>query len=112
RGSRFAYLMTARPVAALTALVCTAVLAVAAAQLRDLRLGFGQISDLPPSSIPRRAAGAASAGFAPGILAPTTVLVQRAGAAPVAAGPLARLETAIERQPGVAGVLGPREQPV
>ncbi len=112
RRYRVAYRMTGRPVAAVTAIACIALLAVGANQLRDLRLGFGQISDLPQTSAPKRAAQNASQGFAPGILAPTTVLVQGRG---VAAGffhtRLAHLESEIERRPGVAGVLGPREQP-
>ena len=112
RRYRIAYRMTSRPVAAVTAIACIALLAVGASQLRDLRLGFGQISDLPKSSAPQRAAQNASRGFAPGILDPTTVLVQGRG---VAAGffhtRLSRLESEIERRPGVAGVLGPREQP-
>jgi RND superfamily putative drug exporter len=88
------------------------VLAVGAAQLRHLRLGFGQISDLPQSSGPKRAAHAAAEGFAPGILAPATILVQSPGiSAGLIHGRLARLESEVGRQPGVAGVLGPREQP-
>lgn len=109
---RFAYLMASRPAAALTAVVCIAALAVGAAQLRHLRLGFGQISDLPQSSAPKRAARAAAEGFAPGILAPATILVQSPGvSAGLLHGRLAQLESEVGRQPGVAGVLGPREQP-
>jgi putative drug exporter of the RND superfamily len=112
RPYRFAYLMASRPAAALTAVVCIAALAVGAAQLRHLKLGFGQISDLPQSSAPKRAAHSAAEGFAPGILAPATILVQAPG---VSAGllhsRLAELESEVGRQPGVAGVLGPREQP-
>jgi putative drug exporter of the RND superfamily len=112
RPSRFAYLMTNRFAAALTAVACIAVLAMGADQLLQLRLGFGQISDLPRSSAPKRAARAASHGFAPGILAPVTVLVRSPGVATgLLHGRLARLESEIGHQPGVAGVLGPREQP-
>ena len=75
RPHRFAYLMASRPAAALTAVMCLAALAVGAAQLRHLKLGFGQISDLPQSSGPKRAAHDAAKGFAPGILAPATILV-------------------------------------
>ena len=109
---RFAYLMASRPAAAVTAVTCIVVLALGAAQLRHLKLGFGQISDLPQSSAPKRAAHAAAEGFAPGILAPATILVQSPD---VSAGllhsRLAQLESEVGRQPGVAGVLGPREQP-
>lgn len=112
RRYRLAYRITSRPVAAATAIACIALLAVAALQLRHLRLGFGQISDLPQSSAPQRAARNASRGFAPGILAPITVLIQGKGVSAGVLHPrLARLEAEIERQPRVAGVLGPREQP-
>jgi putative drug exporter of the RND superfamily len=112
RRYRLAYRMTSRPVAAVTAIACIAVLAVGANQLRALRLGFGQISDLPQSSAPQRAARNAALGFAPGILDPTTALIQRRGVGAARFhNRLARLESEIERQPGVAGVLGPREQP-
>jgi RND superfamily putative drug exporter len=104
--------MTSRPVAAVTAIACIAVLAVGANQLRALRLGFGQISDLPQSSAPQRAARNAARGFAPGILDPTTALIQRSGVGAARFHTrLAHLESEIQRQPGVAGVLGPREQP-
>jgi putative drug exporter of the RND superfamily len=112
RRYRLAYRVTSRPVAAVTAIACIALLAVGANQLRDLRLGFGQISDLPQSSAPQRAARNASRGFAPGILDPTTVLIQKPGVGAARFHQnLAHLESEIERRPGVAGVLGPREQP-
>jgi RND superfamily putative drug exporter len=112
RPPRCAYLMASRPAAALTAVVCVALLGVGAAQLRHLRLGFGQISDLPQSSAPNRAAHEAAAGFAPGVLAPATVLVQAPGVAGgLIHGRLAQLESEIGHERGVAAVLGPREQP-
>jgi RND superfamily putative drug exporter len=59
----------------------------------------------------QEAASAASAGFAPGVLAPTIVLVEGEG---VGGGTdsLASLERGLEDVPGVAGVVGPREQAV
>ena len=112
RRFRLAYRMTSRPLAALIAVACIAVLVVASLQVRDLKLGFGQISDLPGTAAPQRAAHAASAGFAAGILAPTTIVVQRTGVADgVSHQHLAQLESSIGHQPGVAAVIGPREQP-
>ena len=112
RTQRLAYRMTSRPIAALIALACIALLLIASLQARDLKLGFGQITDLPTNTAPQRAAHDATAGFAAGILAPTTIVVQRAGVANgLVHTRLAELESSIGRQPGVAAVVGPREQP-
>ena len=88
--------------------VCVALLLTAASGLRRTRLGLDFISSLPAGSEVRRAADAAAAGFWPGILSPTEVLVQRpgVGSAPGAA----QLEQSLRGRRGVAGVLGPLEQ--
>ena len=57
----------------------------------------------------RQAAEAATKGFAAGIVSPTEVDVVAPGIA-ARRDQLARLETLVARQHGVAGVLGPREQ--
>jgi RND superfamily putative drug exporter len=57
------------------------------------------------------AAEGAAAGFAPGIIAPTAVVVAEPGITRRTA-EIAALERLIEEQPAVAGVLGPRDQPV
>ncbi len=112
RRYRVAYRMTSRPIAAVIAAASIVILAVGAAQLPALRLGFGQISDLPQTAGPQRAARDAAHGFAPGILAPTTMLITSRGVATgILHTRLADLESELEAQPGVAGVLGPREQP-
>ena len=85
---------------------CVAVLAIAALPLTNLSLGVSFVGSLPPDSGVRQAADAAREGFAPGILSPTTVLLEgtdlnRSG------GALATFGRSLERQPGVAGVLGP-----
>ncbi len=85
---------------------CVAVLAIAALPLTNLSLGVSFVGSLPSDSGVRQAADAAREGFAPGILSPTTVLLEgddldRSGQA------LAAFGRALERQPGVAGVLGP-----
>jgi RND superfamily putative drug exporter len=108
--ARIAHLATHRGAALGTVVVCVAVLIVAASGLRWIGLGLDFISGLPASSEPKQAAAAASEGFARGILSPTEVLLQKAGVGTQTT-QLADLELAIGSQPGVAAVLGPREQP-
>jgi putative drug exporter of the RND superfamily len=86
------------------------VLVLAASGLRSIGLGLDFISGLPASSEPKRAAAAASEGFAKGILSPTEILLQEPGIG-TRTTELAGLEQTIARQPGVAAVLGPSEQP-
>ncbi len=105
-----ARLRTHRAVAFLLVAACAAGLGVAAARVQHMRLGFTPITGLPADSEERRAADAAAQGFAPGILAPTQVLVEQTGIAGRTS-QLIGLEQLIGRQPGVAGVIGPREQP-
>jgi RND superfamily putative drug exporter len=107
---RIAHLATHRAAALGTVVVCVALLLVAASGLRWIGLGLDFITGLPSSSEPKQAAQAASAGFAQGILSPTEVLLQKPGVG-TQAEQLASLEEAIGRQPGVAAVVGPREQP-
>ena len=101
--ARFA---TRKPVALLIVGVCAAGLAFAAFQMTDLRLGFTPIHGLPSSAVERRAAEAAAKGFAPGMIAPTQILVERQGLD----GSLAQvtaLQRDLLREPGVAAVFGP-----
>ncbi len=107
--SRLGHLATNRVGALAVVVACVAVLLLAASGLRRTGLGLDFIRGLPSSSPPRQAAAAAAAGFAPGILSPTEVLLQKAGIGAQTAR-LARLEQAIGGRPGVAAVLGPREQ--
>ena len=104
-------LLSRRWVALPTVVVCLAGLGIAAAQLSHLQLGFGQISDLPASSPPKVAAQAAAQGFAPGILSPTTVIIQQPGVADRERPELLHMQQLIGEQEGVAGTLGPRDQP-
>jgi RND superfamily putative drug exporter len=111
RESPLARFATSRPVALLVIAACVAGLGLAAAQARGLGLGSPLIGEMPPSSDVARAGSAAAAGFAPGILAPTEVLVIGPGAgSQIAAGN--RMEAALRRQPGVASVVGPSVLPV
>ena len=105
-GTPLARFATARPVALLVVVVCVAGLGIAAWAASGLGLGSPLIGEMPPSSAVVRADAAASAGFAPGILAPTEVLAIGPGAGSQAAAD-ARLAAALRRQPGVSSVVGP-----
>jgi RND superfamily putative drug exporter len=107
---RLARVATSRPVALVVAAACVAGLVLAGLGLKQLRLGFPLIRALPAASQEVRAYHAAAKGFAPGILSPTEVLVQGPGVARQSAA-LARLQGALARRPGVAGVLGPATLP-
>jgi putative drug exporter of the RND superfamily len=101
---------TARPVAAVLVVTTVAVLLVAAFHTRSTALGMTLLRGLPPSNDVRSAASAAGTGFAPGIVAPTEILLRGPGLGQERAG-LERLQRAIEREPGVAGVVGIGDQP-
>jgi RND superfamily putative drug exporter len=101
--------LTSRPVALLIALVVLTGLVVAGLQLRSARLGFSLVEALPSGDQENRAARAAAEGFAPGILSPTEIVLQAPGIGSRRQD-LAGLEDQIGHQPGVAGVLGPREE--
>jgi RND superfamily putative drug exporter len=109
-GSRLARFATSKPVALLVIAGCVVGLGGAASFARGLGLGSPLIGEMPPSSDVVRAGAAAAAGSAPGILAPTEVLVIGSGVgSQTAAGN--RLEDALRRQPGVASVVGPSVLP-
>jgi RND superfamily putative drug exporter len=97
------------PVSVVVVVLCTAALVLAATGLRHTQLSFRLIDGLPSGTEEHRAAEAAGHGFAAGVLAPTVLLVEGQGLEARRA-PLARLEDELEEEPGVAGVLGPREQ--
>ncbi len=90
---------------------CLAGLLLAALPLFRLSLGVSFVQALPGTNTVRASASAAQEGFAPGILSPTVVLVE---------GPditthrrqLASFGDLLKEQPGVAGVLGPGDQPL
>jgi RND superfamily putative drug exporter len=105
-----ARVMTVRVVALVLGGACVVGLAALGAGVDRLHLGVSFVAALPPDSGPHSAARAATAGFAPGIVAPTELLLQ---------GPdvgsdrdkLDRLARELEQQPGVAGVLSPSGLP-
>ncbi len=110
RVGRLARFATSKPVALLVIAGCVAGLGGAASYARELGLGSPLIGEMPASSDVVRAAAAAAAGFAPGILAPAEVLVIGPGAGSQTAA-AHRMEGALRRQPGVASVVGPSVLP-
>jgi putative drug exporter of the RND superfamily len=98
------------PVATFVALVVVAGLVAAATGLRETNLAFRLITGLPSDTEEQQAANAAARGFAPGILAPTVVLVEGPGVAG-REDAIARLEREIGDLPGIAAVIGPAEAP-
>ena len=107
---RFAHLASSRPIALVIVVLVGGALLVAASGLRKTDLGFTNVLGLPADSEPRVAAEAAAEGFAAGILAPTEVILEDSGIGSRRES-LARLEELVEDRPGVAGVVGPREEP-
>jgi putative drug exporter of the RND superfamily len=106
--SRFS---TRKPVALLLAVGLFAVLLLAASGLRrGLPLGLQLVEGLPAGNPVAVSAGAAGHGFAPGVVAPTELLLRAPGIQHRKAA-LARLESALDRQPHVAGVVGAGDQP-
>ncbi len=99
-----------RDVAGMVVAGSVAGLALAATPLLGLNLGVSFVGSLPPDNGVREAADAARAGFAPGILSPTTVLVESPGIVHHRH-EMATLGALLEDQPGVAGVLGPGDLP-
>ena len=107
-GSR---MIVTRPVAGLLAVACVATLAVAALGARSSDLTVSFLPSLAKDSPPRVGADAAAAGFVPGVLAPTDVVLEQAGL-DGRERELGRLQDLLARQPGVAAVLGPGTVPV
>jgi putative drug exporter of the RND superfamily len=105
-----ARIASSRPVALVIAVVTIGVLAIAALWVGSTKLGMDFVHSLPAKSEARQAANAAGQGFAPGIVAPTEVDVVAPNVA-ARRTQLARLQDLIAREPGVAAVVGPRDQP-
>jgi RND superfamily putative drug exporter len=105
-GTPLARFATARPVALLVVVACVAGLGIAAWAASGLGLGSPLIGEMPSSSTVFRASAAASAGFAPGILAPTEILAIGPGAGSQVAADRQMAEE-LRHQPGVASVVGP-----
>ena len=108
--SLIALIANRRSAAALAAGGAILGLLIAALPLGGLNLGVSFVGSLPGNTSVRQAAAAAEEGFAPGILSPTTVLVEGDDLA-AQGDQLVQLGALLEGQPGVAGVLSPGEQP-
>lgn len=102
-------MLVRKPAAWFAVVVCTAVLVVASLPLLQVRLGADFAGALPADNSVSQANAAAVQGFAPGITSPTTLLIEGAGI--TAHEPqLIELQRLINDEPGVAGVIGPRQQ--
>ena len=97
------------PVSIVLVVLCSGFLVLAATGISHTKLAFRLISGLPSDTQQRRAAEAAGRGFAPGVLAPTVLLVE-GGAGGERRAALVKLEETLENEEGVAAVIGPREQ--
>ncbi len=100
--------LTNRGFAAWVLVACVAFLVFASIPLLSLRLEVGFTASLPRDNVVSRASSAASAGFAPGITSPTTLLLEGRGVTS-RLDQLAALQARVASQPGVAGVLGPAQ---
>jgi putative drug exporter of the RND superfamily len=95
-----------KPVALIIVACCTIALLGAASIATGIRLGAPLVTALPADTQPARAQAAAATGFAPGIVAPTEILILGTGVTRQSAD-LDRLQARLAHQPGVAGVVGP-----
>ena len=93
-----------------TTAACLLALAAMAAGLAWLEVGNPLIRGLPRESEPRVAYEQLGKGFAPGTVAPTTLVVTAPGIARERE-ELSSLQAVLGDQPGVAGVLGPATSP-
>jgi RND superfamily putative drug exporter len=105
-----ARVLTVRVVALVLAGACIIGLVMLGSAANRLRLGLSFVAALPAASEPQSAAKAAAAGFAPGIVAPTELLLQGTSVGSDEQR-LARLGQELDKQPGVAGVLSPGAVP-
>jgi RND superfamily putative drug exporter len=105
---RLVRLLANRSSAAAVVATCVGLLLLASTSVRDLDLGVGFSSSLPSDNPVAVASDAAAAAFAPGITSPTTMLVERADVV-ADTDRLVELQHLVEREPGVAGVVGPAQ---
>jgi RND superfamily putative drug exporter len=109
--ARFLRLLGRRGIALAVVAGTLALLVAAALPLAGLRAAVSPVDALPADDPVRQAAQAAAAGFAPGIIAPTALMVSRPGITGDRER-LTELQRRLAEQPGVAGVLGPDDQPL
>ncbi|TYP89564.1 MMPL family transporter [Blastococcus xanthinilyticus] len=112
RGARWmARATSTRRGAWIAVLIGLGVLVPAAVPLADLRLDLSFSSGLPSDDPVRQGAELLDESGVRGVVAPTEVLVEAPGIADQR-GALARLQSSIAAQPGVAQVLGPAQNPL
>jgi RND superfamily putative drug exporter len=111
RAGRMLRLVIGRRGAAVALVVGVAVLGAAAVPVLHLRMGLSFTSVLPADDPVRQGAAALRNSGIRGVVAPTEVLVEGSRVSRQRAA-LERLQTAVERQPGVAEVLGPAQNPL
>ena len=99
-----------RPVALVIVAGYVLGLLAAGVDATGMRLGAPLVTALPASTQQARAQAAAAQGFAAGIVSPAEILVLGHGVGSDTAA-LQRLQAALARQPGVAGVVGPATVP-
>lgn len=99
-----------RGVAGLLTVVVLGVLVVASLPLSGLRASVSPVDSLPSDDPVRLAAAGAADGFAPGIVAPTALIVSAPGLT-AQRDRLAAFEAELEARPGIDAVLGPGDQP-
>ena len=105
---RLSRLLARRPAAASIVVLVIAVLGAGSWQLRYMQVGFTDVTGLPSSAPQRTGYDALVRGFAPGMLAPTQVVVWGRGVA-LQHRALNRLQSQLDVQPGVAAVIGPAD---
>ena len=104
-----ARVLASRPIALVLVVGTVVILLLAAQPAGRLQLGLGFLSGLPAGDPVRDAADDASAGFAPGVLSPTEIILEGEGIAGQREA-IGRLQGELEQRPGVAAVVGPREE--
>jgi len=107
-GGRGVRLLTRRPSATVAAVLVTAVLGLAAWPLTQFHESVSPMTALPEGNPVRTAWAGAAAGFSPGILSPTEVVLDQPGiTANIPA--LTALQHQLQAQLGVTAVLGPAD---
>jgi RND superfamily putative drug exporter len=105
-----ARVLSGRVAGGIVAVLCVAALVYAALGAQKSNLAVSFIPSLPKDDPVRVAADQAAAGFLPGVLAPTDVLLEQDGLEDRPT-ELGRLQRLIMRQPGVGAVIGPGQAP-
>jgi RND superfamily putative drug exporter len=105
-GARGALIGVAVRFPTLVAVLCLLVLGAAASGLGEMALGNPVIRGLPETTSPRRGYELAATGLGPGVLGPTMLVLEDEGIA-TRKNELARFESSLSEQDGVAGALGP-----